>query len=68
VLILEDIAVQVTNGVLRWDIEKEPTLTDINIKIKSGELVAVVGAVGSGKVVKREIGEGEGKMKMEQRE
>jgi ABC-type transport system involved in cytochrome bd biosynthesis fused ATPase/permease subunit len=68
VLILEDIAVQVTNGVLRWDIEKEPTLTDINIKIKSGELVAVVGAVGSGKVVKREIGEGEGKMKMERRE
>lgn len=67
-LILEDIAVQVTNGVLRWDIEKEPTLTDINIKIKSGELVAVVGAVGSGKVVKREIGEGEGKMKMERRE
>jgi ABC-type transport system involved in cytochrome bd biosynthesis fused ATPase/permease subunit len=58
--LLEDIAVQVTNGVFQWHREtQEPTLKDINLKIKSGELVAVVGTVGSGKVeIKRREKEG----------
>ena len=40
-------AVTITNGSFKWD--TEVTLSDINLKIKKGSLVGVVGAVGTGK-------------------
>lgn len=46
-----DVAVTINNGVFSWEniAELEPTLKDINVSIKRGSLVAVVGRVGSGK-------------------
>uniref|UniRef100_A0A6M2DRX2 ABC-type glutathione-S-conjugate transporter n=1 Tax=Xenopsylla cheopis TaxID=163159 RepID=A0A6M2DRX2_XENCH len=38
----------IENGTFAWD-EGEPTLKDINLKVKNGNLQAVVGTVGSGK-------------------
>ncbi|CAG5122310.1 unnamed protein product, partial [Candidula unifasciata] len=40
--------VRVENGTFEWE-EGHPTLSNINLDIEEGELVAVVGAVGSGK-------------------
>ena len=45
----DDIAVSISNGNLTWDKEKEPVLKDINMKVKNGDLVAIVGQVGAGK-------------------
>ena len=41
---------EITNGTFKWDetVDK-PSLADINLKVFPGELIAVVGAVGSGK-------------------
>ena len=43
-------AIEVENASFTWDVESEkPTLQDVNLNIKRGSLVAVVGAVGMGK-------------------
>nr|XP_022323792.1 multidrug resistance-associated protein 1-like isoform X1 [Crassostrea virginica]XP_022323793.1 multidrug resistance-associated protein 1-like isoform X1 [Crassostrea virginica]XP_022323794.1 multidrug resistance-associated protein 1-like isoform X1 [Crassostrea virginica] len=44
-----DSVVSVENGIFSWDSDMQPALRDINLKIPSGKLVAVVGQVGSGK-------------------
>ncbi|GFO06113.1 canalicular multispecific organic anion transporter 1 [Plakobranchus ocellatus] len=45
-----DAAVKIKNGIFTWDTQMpQPTLSDINVHIKPGSLVAVVGTVGSGK-------------------
>jgi ABC-type multidrug transport system fused ATPase/permease subunit len=41
-------AVKISNGKFSWDTET-PILEDINIEIKKGSLIAVIGKVGSGK-------------------
>lgn len=41
-------ALEITNGVFSWGGE-EPTLKNINMKVKKGNLTAVVGPVGCGK-------------------
>ncbi|KMZ71281.1 Multidrug resistance protein ABC transporter family [Zostera marina] len=50
---LDEIAVEVEGGEFEWDDEvpegEEPSLSNINFKIKKGSLAAVVGMVGSGK-------------------
>ncbi|CAI0388766.1 unnamed protein product [Linum tenue] len=44
------VAVEIQEGVFSWDDEaEEPILRDINVKIRKGELSAIVGTVGSGK-------------------
>ena len=45
----DDVVINISNGNLSWDKDKEPVLKNINLKVKKGELVAVVGQVGSGK-------------------
>ncbi len=43
-------ALKITNGVFTWDADDgNPTLKNVNLEIKKGELVAIVGLVGSGK-------------------
>ncbi|MCJ8749120.1 hypothetical protein PDJAM_G00172600 [Pangasius djambal] len=42
-------AVSVSNGTFTWGIDSEPALKNVSLDIKPGRLVAVVGAVGSGK-------------------
>uniref|UniRef100_A0A3Q2YDD4 ATP binding cassette subfamily C member 2 n=1 Tax=Hippocampus comes TaxID=109280 RepID=A0A3Q2YDD4_HIPCM len=42
-------AVNVCNGSFSWEKDGEPQLKNVNLDIKPGRLVAVVGAVGSGK-------------------
>ncbi|KAL9964349.1 hypothetical protein ACROYT_G027978 [Oculina patagonica] len=42
-------AIHIENGTFSWDANGKPTLTDINVNIPSGSLVAVVGQVGCGK-------------------
>ncbi|KAK5580921.1 hypothetical protein RB653_000948 [Dictyostelium firmibasis] len=44
----EGIAIKIEKATLEWEPNK-PILHDINLKIKQGELVAIVGQVGSGK-------------------
>lgn len=46
-----DEVLSVTNGEFCWSKDaKEPTLQDINLTVKKGELIAVLGQVGAGKV------------------
>ena len=45
----DGIAISVQDGNLTWDQELAPVLKNINLNVKKGELVAVVGQVGSGK-------------------
>ena len=46
-----DEVLSVTNGEFFWSKDgKEPTLQDINLTVKKGELIAVLGQVGAGKV------------------
>ncbi|XP_071095143.1 multidrug resistance-associated protein 1-like [Haliotis cracherodii] len=44
-----DYAVQIINGSFTWDRSMDPTLTNIDMNIREGALVAVVGQVASGK-------------------
>nr|XP_019944660.1 PREDICTED: canalicular multispecific organic anion transporter 1 [Paralichthys olivaceus] len=44
-----DSAVSVCDGSFAWERDAEPLLKDVSLDIKPGRLVAVVGAVGSGK-------------------
>lgn len=42
--------ISIENGSAKWvDYEREDTLQNINIKVRPGELIAVVGQVGAGK-------------------
>ena len=56
VLLKEDIqegdqVLSIANGEFFWSKDgKEPTLQDINLTVKKGELVSVLGQVGAGKV------------------
>lgn len=45
----EGIAISVQNGTFTWDKTRPPTLTGIDLAVKRGQLVAVVGPVGAGK-------------------
>lgn len=42
-------AISINNGSFAWEREAEPLLKNVSLEIKPGRLVAVVGAVGSGK-------------------
>ncbi|XP_065643858.1 multidrug resistance-associated protein 1-like isoform X2 [Hydra vulgaris] len=42
-------AVEIHNGTFKWNIQNEPILNNVNLKIPCGSLTAVVGQVGSGK-------------------
>ncbi|KAL5020060.1 hypothetical protein ScPMuIL_002952 [Solemya velum] len=45
-----DYAISVDNGIFTWDKQSyKPTLYGLNLKVKEGQLIAVVGRVGSGK-------------------
>ena len=48
---LADISINVQNGSFAWGHDKEDkdTLSNINLSVKTGSLVAVVGTVGAGK-------------------
>ncbi|KAL0104938.1 hypothetical protein PUN28_016527 [Cardiocondyla obscurior] len=60
----------IENGTTKWlDYEREDTLQNINIKVRPGELIAIVGQVGSGKtsllnVILRELRLQEGSIKV----
>ncbi len=42
-----DSSIVIENGEYRWDSDEEhPTLQNINLNIKKGELVAIIGSVG----------------------
>lgn len=42
--------ISISNGTFKWDKNQEnPTLKDINIQVKKGELISIIGEVGSGK-------------------
>lgn len=46
-----DEVLSITNGEFYWSKDgKEPTLQDINLTVRKGELIAVLGQVGAGKV------------------
>ena len=42
-------AIEISSGTFTWENKEEPTLSNIDVEIKHGELVAVVGLVGAGK-------------------
>ncbi len=47
----EDYSIRIENLSAKWNPNyDENTLTDINLKVKPGQLVAIIGHVGSGKV------------------
>lgn len=46
-----DEVLSITNGEFFWSKDgKEPALQDINLTVKKGELIAILGQVGAGKV------------------
>ena len=42
-------AIRVTSGTFAWESEGEPALRSVNLEVLSGQLLMVVGEVGSGK-------------------
>eukprot|EP01113_Clastostelium_recurvatum_P045650 TRINITY_DN786_c0_g1_i1.p1 TRINITY_DN786_c0_g1~~TRINITY_DN786_c0_g1_i1.p1 ORF type:complete len:1526 (-),score=434.15 TRINITY_DN786_c0_g1_i1:5921-10498(-) len=44
-----DVSLAIQQGDFQWTEGAKPTLTDINLEVYKGELIAVVGSVGSGK-------------------
>uniref|UniRef100_A0A914C5U5 ABC-type glutathione-S-conjugate transporter n=1 Tax=Acrobeloides nanus TaxID=290746 RepID=A0A914C5U5_9BILA len=46
---LSDFAISVQNGSFSWESNDEPAITNINLDVLKGSLVAVVGKIGSGK-------------------
>ena len=43
-------SIKVKNGTFKWDSESsDPTLSEINLEVNNGELIAIVGHIGSGK-------------------
>ena len=42
-------AVKVSDGIFSWSNEGEPALKDVNLEVLEGQLLMVVGEVGSGK-------------------
>ncbi|KAJ8316169.1 hypothetical protein KUTeg_006183 [Tegillarca granosa] len=44
-----DVALKIEKGTFSWDEKLEPALKNINVEVKKGKLVAVVGQVGAGK-------------------
>lgn len=62
--------ISIENGSAKWlDYEREDTLQNINIKVRPGELIAIVGQVGAGKssllnVILRELRLQEGSVKV----
>jgi ABC-type multidrug transport system fused ATPase/permease subunit len=47
----EELGVSIKDGKAQWSTEtSEPTLVDMNLSMRPGQLVAVIGPVGSGKV------------------
>ncbi|XP_046561778.1 multidrug resistance-associated protein 1-like [Haliotis rubra] len=42
-------AVKITNGCFQWNSEAAPTLTNVSLDVTEGQLLAIVGQVGSGK-------------------
>lgn len=63
-------SLSIENGSAKWlDYEREDTLQNINIKVRPGELIAVVGQVGAGKssllnVILKELRLQEGSIKV----
>ena len=48
---LGDVVVSVKNGEFKWNKDAQsPSLEDINLTVRKGELVGVLGRVGAGKV------------------
>ncbi|XP_046361919.2 multidrug resistance-associated protein 1-like [Haliotis rufescens] len=45
----QNAALTITDGCFQWTSEQGPTLTNINLTVDEGQLVAIVGQVGSGK-------------------
>lgn len=60
----------IQNGSTKWlDYEREDTLQNINLKVRCGELIAIVGQVGAGKssllnVILKELGLQEGSIQV----
>jgi ABC-type multidrug transport system fused ATPase/permease subunit len=47
-----EVAVSLQNATAKWNDEiTDPTLNNVNVTMKSGQLLAVIGPVGSGKVL-----------------
>ena len=42
--------IEVNNAAIRWQAHDSFTMDDISIRVKQGELLTVIGTVGSGKV------------------
>lgn len=43
------IHISISNATFSWDLESHPVLSNLNLNVKKGSLVAIIGRVGSGK-------------------